>query len=47
MKNCSGRPLPVRPGLLGLWSFFVMICPEHRRPLVTLWTMQDSWKAGW
>ncbi|WP_156429041.1 hypothetical protein [Paracoccus aminovorans] len=43
MKNRSGRPLPVRPGLLGLWSLpFVMICPEHRRPLVTLWTMQDK-----
>lgn len=35
--------MPVRPGLLGLWSLpFVMICPEHRRPLVTLWTMQDK-----
>ena len=30
-------------GLRGIWSLpFVTICPEHNRPLVTLWTVQDK-----
>lgn len=32
-----------RPGLRGIWSLpFVTICPDHRRPLVALWTVQDK-----
>ncbi|WP_199259752.1 TniQ family protein [Paracoccus binzhouensis] len=35
--------LQIQPGLLGIWSLpFVMICPEHRRPLITLWAVQDE-----
>ncbi|WP_265500366.1 hypothetical protein [Paracoccus beibuensis] len=39
MPDC----LQVCPGLRGIWSLpFVTICPDHSRPLVTLWTAQDK-----
>lgn len=44
-REVRGCPdcLEARPGLSGIWSLpFVTICPEHNRPLVTLWTVQDK-----
>ncbi|QRZ13928.1 TniQ family protein [Paracoccus methylovorus] len=43
-REVRGCPdcLEAEPGLRGIWSLpFVTICPEHNRPLVTLWTVQD------
>ena len=35
--------ITARQGLRGIWSMpFVTICPDHRRPLVALWTVQDK-----
>lgn len=35
--------ISARPGLRGIWSLpFVTICPDHRRPLVALWTDRDK-----
>jgi len=34
--------LKAQPGMRGIWSLpFLMICAEHNRPLITLWTVQD------
>lgn len=44
-RELRGCPdcLEARPGLRGIWSLpFVTICPEHKRPLLTLWTGRDK-----